>query len=163
MTENESNAAAFFRVINNPLKFTFFLIQKLPAAWIAGLKLVHADANSCKVSIPYRWLTQNPFRSMYFASMSMAAELTTGVLAMANIWKRKPPVSMLITGMEAKFLKKATSRIYLTCADGPQLNEAVRKAVQGEPNVLTVKSVARTAADEIVAEFYFTWSFKARV
>ena len=55
----------------------------------------------CITSVPYKWLTQNPFRSTYFASLAMAAEMSTGILALSNVYKRNPPFSMLVIKMEA--------------------------------------------------------------
>jgi hypothetical protein len=50
-----------------------------------------------------------------FACLAMAAEMSTGVLAMAHVYKRKPAISMLVVKMEAEYFKKATgkNRIHL--------------------------------------------------
>src|SRR5215204_400346 len=112
------NQAAFFSLITNPIKFRLYLLKNLPAGYFSGLKIVHADTSSCSVTIPFKWFTKNPFRSTYFACLSMAAELSTGVLAMAHVYKKKPPVSMLVTGIEGKFHKKATGLSTFQCMDG---------------------------------------------
>jgi uncharacterized protein YbdZ (MbtH family) len=153
----------FFALVNNKVKFSLYLIKKLPAAWFSGVRIVEASSRKCVAFIPFRWLSQNPFHSMYFASMSMAAELTTGLLAMSYIWKNKTGVSMLITGMNGSFHKKATGKVFFTCQDGPAIKQAIEKAIStGEPQQITVLSSGRNRKDEIVAEFYFTWSFKLR-
>ena len=64
--------SAFVRLIKHPLKFRLFLLMKLPAAFIAGVKVREMDEQRAVVSVPFKWLTQNPFRSTYFASLSMA-------------------------------------------------------------------------------------------
>ena len=159
----ESNSPAFFKTILNGVKFKLFLLQKLPAAFMAGLRVRAATAQSCSVSVPYKWATQNPFRSTYFACLAMAAEMSTGILAMAHVYKRQPSVSMLIGGMESKFHKKATGITLFTCNDGERLQQVIEQAVQtGEGQTVTVYSKGENSAGQLVAEFWFTWSFKTK-
>jgi hypothetical protein len=156
-------SSSFLNRVRNPFKLRLFLLAKLPAAFFSGLAVTDASAQSCTVSVPYRWLTQNPFRSTYFASLSMAAELSTGVLAMAQVSTGEPKVSMLITGLDATFLKKATGTVWFTCADGDAIAEVVAAArASGDGREARARSVGRNAAGEIVSEFTFTWSFRAK-
>ncbi len=159
----DHNPDGFFRLINNPFKFNLFLISKLPAAFFAGLKMQRCDRESCSVSIRYKWLTQNPFRSTYFACLAMAAEMSTGALAMANLYKRKPAVSMLITGMESKYYKKAIGKTVFVCKQGLDIKSAIDKAYEtADPQTIKVKTEGYNEQNEIVAEFWFTWSFKVK-
>ncbi|MBP6288168.1 MAG: thioesterase, partial [Ferruginibacter sp.] len=80
-------------------------------------------------SVPYKWLSQNPFRSTYFACLSMAAEMSTGVLALAHIYKRQPAVSMLVSKVEGTFLKKAIGRTRFTCEDGQIIKQTIEDAI----------------------------------
>lgn len=157
------DVAAFFSLINHPLKFRLYLLKNLPAAYFSGLKVVQAEAGSCTVSIPFKWFTQNPFRSTYFACLSMAAELSTGILAMAHVYKKKPAISMLVTGIEGKFHKKATGLTLFHCADGEQISNAIAAAIALQiPQEIKAHSIGRNKEEEIVAEFWITWSFKVR-
>jgi hypothetical protein len=154
---------AFFSLVRHPIKFRLFLLTKLPAAFFAGLKVRSLSAEACTVTIPFKWFTQNPFRSTYFACLAMAAELSTGVLAMGAIYGQKPTVSMLVTGLEATFHKKATGLITFTCADGEAIQQAVKEAkATGNGQRVIAKSVGQNVSGEVVAEFLFTWSFKAK-
>lgn len=154
----------FFKTIRNPLKFKFFLLQKLPAAYMAGLRLHSANVQQCSVSVPYKWATQNPFRSTYFACLAMAAEMSTGVLAMAHVYGRQPSVSMLIAGMESKYHKKATGLTLFTCTDGERIQQVIQNALQtGEGQTFNAYAKGENSAGELVAEFWFTWSFKTKV
>ena len=108
------NIQQFLRTINNPFKSRLFLLTKLPAAFFCGVRVLVADENKCVVTVPYRWFTKNPFRSTYFACLSMAAEMSTGVLSMMQLYKRKPPVSMLVTRVQGDFIKKAVGRTSFT-------------------------------------------------
>jgi len=115
------------------------------------------------VSVPYKWFSQNPFRSTYFACLAMAAEMSTGILALAHIHKRQPSVSMLVIKMEAHYYKKAVGRTYFTCEEGIVLKEVIEKAIAtGEGQSLTVTSTGKNVVGEKVAEFFITWSFKAK-
>src|SRR6516162_5665504 len=100
-------ANAVIKMMKHPVKFRMFLFSKLPAAWFSGLKLRELDGQHCVVSVPFSWYSKNPFRSTYFACLAMAAEMSTGALAMMQVYKRRPPVSMLVTRMEANYFKKA--------------------------------------------------------
>jgi hypothetical protein len=93
----------------------------------------------------------------------MAAEMSTGVLAMAHIYKRTPPVSMLVTRIQGDFNKKAIARTSFTCEDGLLIRQTIEDSINsGEGKMITVKSYGRNPAGEIVAQFDITWSFKAK-
>ena len=141
-----------------------FLLSRLPSAYFSGVRIREVDENRCVVTVPYKWFSQNPFRSTYFACLSMAAEMSTGALAMAHLYKHSPPVSMLVVKVESEYFKKATGRSTFICEDGPLLKQAIEDAVAtGEGKVVRARSVGRNSAGEVVAEFYVTWSFKAKV
>lgn len=158
-----SNAANFLKTIKHPVKFRLFLLSKLPAAFFSGVRVVDADEKKCSVKIPYKWFSTNPFKSTYFACLSMAAEMSTGVLALAHIYKRQPAVSMLVSKVEGSFLKKATGITVFTCEDGLVIKQTIEDAIMsGEGRIVTAKSYGRNNANEIVAEFSITWSFKVK-
>lgn len=158
-----SNATQFLQLINSPVKFRLFLLSKLPAAFISGVRVRSADENKCVVTVPYKWLSQNPFKSTYFACLSMAAEMSTGVLAMAHIYKRNPSVSMLVLKVEGSFTKKAVGRTTFTCEEGQLIRQTIEDAIiSNEGKMVTARSYGRNKDGEVVAEFSITWSFKAK-
>ena len=153
----------FSRLITNPISFGFFLFTKLPAAFFAGLKIHYFDDRKCVVRIRYSWFSQNPFQSIYFAVEAMAAEMTCGMLAFAQVYQRVPKISMLVVGTQAHFLKKATGTILFSCEDGLAIQEAIQETIAtGEGKTVICKSVGTNSKGEVVAEFNFTWSFKAK-
>lgn len=155
--------ASFLQLVKSPLRFRLFMLMKLPSAFFSGVRVIAVSEEACQVSVPYKWFSQNPFRSTYFACLAMAAEMSTGLLAMAFTWKRIPSVSMLVTGLEASYHKKATGLTIFTCTQGPELKLAVERALTtGEPQTLRVLSSGKNQAGELVAEFYITWSFKTK-
>ena len=154
----------FIQIVRNPVKFRLFLLSKLPSAYFSGVRVRYIDEDQCKVSIPFKWLTQNPFRSTYFASLSMAAEMSTGALAMAHLHKRKPSVSMLVIKVESEYFKKATGLTTFVCTDGQLLKQAIEETIRtGEPVSVRVASAGINAKEEeTVALFHITWSFKVK-
>ncbi len=139
------------------------MLSRLPAAFFAGLKVEALDEQQAIISIKQKWFNKNPFRSIYFAILSMAAEVSTGILCMAAIYKCKPAVSMLVVKSESYFYKKATGKILFTCEDGDAINSTVQEAMAGgEGKTISCKSVGKNEKGETVAEFYFTWSFKSK-
>jgi len=157
------NTANFTKLMKHPVKFRMFLFTKLPAAFMAGVRVRELTEKKCIASVPYKWLSQNPFRSTYFACLSMAAELSTGALAMAHLYKIDPPVSMLVVKVESEYFKKATSRTYFVCEDGALFEKAIEETIAtGEARTLKAKSIGKNKDGEVVAEFYITWSFKAK-
>lgn len=139
------------------------MLTKLPSAWFAGLRIEELAEQKAVISVRQKWFNKNPFRSIYVAILSMPAEVSTGILSMAALYKRNPSVSMIAVAMEGSFVKKATGKVLFTCSDGLQINEAVEKAIgTGEPVTVKCHSIGRNEQNETVAEFYFTWSFKVR-
>jgi hypothetical protein len=158
------SAASFIKLVRHPLKFRLFLLGKLPAAYFSGVRVREISEERCVVTVPYKWFTRNPFRSTYFACLSMAAEMSTGTLAMAHLYKRKPAVSMLVTKVESSYHKKASGRTWFTCEDGLLLANAIQQSIDtGQPQELRARSVGKNEAGDIIAEFFVTWSFKARL
>jgi len=155
---------SFQQIITNPIKYKLFMLTKLPMGFLSGLKMVELNEQLASVSVRFKWLNQNPFRSIYFAVLSMAAELSTGVLAFGNIYNRKPAVSMLVSKVEGEFFKKAIGKIVFTCNDGTIIAKAIEQTIAtGEGVVVNCTSTGVNEQGEIVASFIFTWSFKSKV
>ncbi len=153
----------FIKSVKNKFKFNFFLFLKLPAVYFSGIKVVEFSDQQAGVSVKYKWFNQNPFRSIYFASLAMAAELSTGLLAFNAISEIKPSVAMLVQKMNADFKKKATGKIIFTCIEGRKIKNAVAQAIKsGKGKTVEVKTVGLNEELEEVAEFRFTWTFKQR-
>ena len=151
------------RRVHNPWLLRLFMLAKLPLGLIAGLRVRHLDRRVCEVSVPYGWVTTNPFRSTYFAALSMAAEMSTGALGLALVQASETPVSFLIVGMDAKFTKKATDLTTFRCEDGDRFIEAMRETLRtGKAVQLDAVTVGTNEASAEVARFTFTWSFKRK-
>lgn len=158
-----TSVQAFRKLVASPAKFRLFMLAKLPMAYMADLRVQSLTEDEATVTIPYKYLTKNPFNSIYFACLSMAAELSTGVLCMMHVYKSEPAVSMLVVHMEADFTKKAVGKIFFTCQNGAQVREAVEHTkATGEGVTVVATSIGMDEAGDKVAEFRFTWSLKAK-
>ena len=160
----ETQSARFRKFALHPLKFRLFLLAKLPMAFWAGLRLSEIDEERAEVRMRYGYFTKNPFRSIYFACLSMAAELSTGALVLQGIFERKPSFSMLVLSMQADFHKKAAGRIRFVCEDGKKVNVAVNACIQapGEGQTVTLISKGFDQDGDCVASFQFEWTLKQR-
>ena len=153
----------FKNQITNPVKFKLFTLTKLPMAFFSGLKVTTLEPNTAAVSVRFKWINQNPFKSIYFAVLSMAAELSTGVLAFAQIYKRNPSVSMLVVKLEAEFYKKAVGKIVFTCNDGNKVIAAIEETIVTKQGItVACTSIGKDEEENEVAKFIFTWSFKSK-
>ncbi len=151
------------QLVRSPLKMKLYFLMKLPLAFLAGLKVVNATPESASVSVPFKYLNKNPFRSMYFAVLAMAAELPTGILILLGTQKSGHNISTLVLQMKASFLKKAVGKIVFTCEDGVSIQKAIDKCIlNDEPETVDVKSVGLDGQGDVVAEFLFTWTLKKK-
>lgn len=147
----------------NPRKLNTFLLFKLPAAYITGVRTKYIDDEKCVVSVKHRWINQNPFKSMFWAVQGMAAELTTGVLLIKKIQENKKNIAMLLVANEAQYFKKATGTIRFECTQGNLVDEVIKKAiVSNEGQTVTLTSTGVNQEGIKVSELKFTWSVKVR-
>ena len=157
------NTVEFIKLMKHPVKFRMFLFLKLPSAFFAGVRVKDISEEFCTVTVPYKWFSQNPFKSTYFACLAMAGEMTTGSLGLAHIHKRKPAVSMLVVKIEGNYFKKATGITSFTCYDGIAIRNTIEEAIsKAEPRSFRALSTGINKDGEKVAEFFITWSFKAK-
>jgi hypothetical protein len=146
-----------------PFQVNSFMLFKLPAAYLCGVRLKAIDQNRARVVVRHRWINQNPFRSMFWAVQGMAAELACGMLVMQAVRNQNQSISMLLVGTQAKFTKKATGRIEFLCQDGLVAQNGVEQCLQqSQGAVFELNVVGKDQQGAIVAEFSFNWSVKAR-
>ena len=154
---------SFLSLVRHPFKFRLYTLMKLPSAFFSGVRVRSLTEEACAVSVPFKWFSQNPFRSTYFACLAMAAEMSTGVLALLYMPAKQTAVSMLVVKLEASYFKKATSRTTFTCSQGVDFQQAIQKALEtGEAQQVTATSEGINEAGELIARFDVTWSFKTK-
>ena len=136
-------------------------IPKLPSLIFWGVKLHSFTDEKCTTSINYGWSNTNPFKSMYFATMIGAAELSTGLPVMYTI-HGEGKTSMLVVNVGGSYYKKAVGNIRFECSDMTQFRlffDDLKKEI-GNKGTITLRSKAYNEKDELVGEFEFTWSLK---
>lgn len=144
-------------------KQRFFFFTQLPMALLAGVRLQELDAERAVATVPFRYVTKNPFKSMYFAVQSMAAELSTAAPALLAIKGCDFDVVLIIVNNSATYTKKAKTKITFTCNDYAQYERALANLKKaGDTAEVTATTIGRNADGEVVSEFTFTWSFKRR-
>ena len=147
----------------SPSKLNKFLMFKLPAAWLTGVRVRCTKDNKCVVIVKHRWINQNPFKSMFWAVQGMAAELTTGVLVMMAIKKSEKKISMLVLNNNSSFTKKATGKITFICNEGHLANEAVDEVINtGEGKTFWMQSIGVDESGDAVSTFNFEWTVKVK-
>jgi uncharacterized protein YhfF len=145
-----------------PNSINRFLLYKLPAAWLTGVRVSVINDLKCEVKVRFRWINQNPFRSMYWAVQGMAAELTTGMLVMKKIKESNSNISMLLVGNKSNYFKKATGKIKFVCDEGENAKELINLTKVHKTHKVWLKAKGIDESGDIVSEFYFEWSCKSR-
>ena len=147
-----------------PKRVNLFMLLKLPLAYIGGVRVKRVSDEQATVKITYKWMNQNPFKSMFWAAQGMAAEMSTGVLVMKAIEDSKENVSMLVTHQEASFYKKATGKILFTCKGGDEIRKAIKMSKQSkEGQVVQLIAEGKNEDGVVVSKFNFEWSLKVKL
>lgn len=140
-----------------------FLLFKLPSAYISGVRVKSITEQEAVATVKHRWINQNPFKSMYWATQGMASELATGILVMHAIQKSGKRISMLVRAQKGEFTKKATGRIDFTCKDVTLINDAIEKTIAtGEGQTINMVATGVDEKGDIVSTFEYTWGIKAK-
>lgn len=140
-----------------------FLILQLPSAYLCGVRTVSLSNRECTTSVKFRWINKNPFKSIYFAVLAMAAELSTGALVLKNVHNTDQVFSTLVVGMNALFYKKAVGKITFKADAENILNESIRQAKETREGVsFTLTTLGIDEVGDEVAKFEFVWSIKIK-
>ena len=141
-----------------------FLAIKLPSAFISGVRVSAISATEAHARVTHKWINQNPFKSLYWATQGMAAELVTGILMMKKIKESKHKISMLVVKQEGSFHKKATGKIVFSCLQGKEIDTVIAKAIEtGEGQSIVLKAAGFDRENDMVSDFEFTWSIKLKL
>ena len=160
---NTKNKIRFQQKMLVPIFFKLFLLLKLPLAFLAGVKLKSLNDTYSTVQLKYSYLNKNPFKSIYFAALSMAGELASGILAASFTYKNSPRISMLVVGINIEFSKKAVGIINFSCNQGKEIQDCINKSIiTKEGQTIDVITTATDKEGDIVAVFNIRWSFKSK-
>ena len=138
------------------------MLFKLPAAWLTGVRILSISDTKCEVKVRFKWINQNPYRSMFWAVQGMAAELTTGMLLTKSIQESNTNISMLLVGNKSNFYKKAVGKIKFICDQGETAKELINLTKINITHKAWLKAKGFDETGDIVSEFDFEWSCKKR-
>ena len=138
------------------------MLFKLPAAWLTGVRISSISDTKCEVKVRFKWINQNPYRSMFWAVQGMAAELTTGMLLTKSIQESNTNISMLLVGNKSNFYKKAVGKIKFVCDQGETAKELINLTKKNITHKAWLKAKGFDETGDIVSEFDFEWSCKKR-
>ena len=149
-------------MINSHSKINRWMLFKLPAAWLSGVRLSLINDSRCEVKVKFKWINQNPYRSMFWAVQGMAAELTTGMLLTNSIQNSKANISMLLVSNKSNFHKKAVGKITFICEEGENAKKLINSTIQNITSKAWFKAKGYDETGDLVSEFDFEWSCKKR-
>jgi hypothetical protein len=145
-----------------PNQINKWMLFKLPAAWLTGVRILSISDTKCEVKVRFKWINQNPYRSMFWAVQGMAAELTTGMLLTKSIQESNTNISMLLVGNKSNFYKKAVGKIKFICDQGETAKELINLTKKNITHKAWLKAKGFDETGDMVSEFDFEWSCKKR-
>lgn len=136
-----------------------WMLRSLPMALPVGLAIESIDERHCRVRLPYRPWLRNPFRSLFWAVMGMAAELCSGALVYA--YASGTGCKFILAGMSGRFHRKVTGKSYYICEAGDVIRQHLQTLTPLADTTIDLPVVVRDTSGEIVADFVFTWQLRA--
>ena len=149
-------------MIITPNKINRWMLINLPAAWLSGVRLTFINEKKCEVKVRFKWINQNPYRSMFWAVQGMAAELTTGMLLTKSIQDSNANISMLLVSNKSRFHKKAVGKITFSCSEGEIARQLINSTINNITSREWLKAKGHDEEGDLVSEFEFEWSCKKR-
>jgi hypothetical protein len=151
------------KAFSSPFKFRLTMFTQLPLGFWVGMRVRELNEDRCVVTVPYKRLNKNPFRSTFWAVLGMAAEMSSGAILTLYTYKQTPSISLLVGHQTGTFTKKAVGVTTFVCEAGQAIKAAVQQAAEtGEAVEVLCPVKGYNAAQEVICEFTFTWSMKTR-
>ena len=155
MTFNQQLAKSLM----NRWKLRLWMLKNLPMAMLTGMIIAELNEEYCKVRLNDHWWLRNPFKSVYWAVISMAAELSTGALLYA--YSSGAKTQFILVEARAKFYKKLRGKSFYFCRAGQEILQQMN-ALQNtsEARMVILPAQALNESGEVVADFEFYWQLR---
>ena len=157
-------ALTFKERFKHNLFLWFFGLTKVRMILFCRPKIVDITDEKVVLYIPLNRQTRNHIKSMYIGTMTVGADLVTGLTAMLSIRRSKRKIILIFKDLNATFLKRAEGDTYFTCNDVKKIESAVRKVIVSKDrvniNIPIIATVPEKCGTEPVAEFNITLSMK---
>ena len=142
-------------------------LQNVFFLWLMRPKIVELNGERCIVRVPLNWITRRrDIHAMYLGTLCMGADVAAGLIAFELVRQQKARVHFIFKDLRAEFLKRAEGDVVFTNADGPLIQDLVRRALSSEERheatVHVVATVPSKLGDEPVAKFELTLSVKKK-
>ena len=145
--------------LTTPWKLRIWMMKRLPMGLISGMVIESLNENGCKVMLKDRFWIRNPFGSVFWAVMAMAAEMSTGVLVYAYVSGTN--TKYILIGVQGDFLKKLRGKSYYFCPSGQDVLRNLKSLENpGDTCTVLLPVTAYDQAGHIVAEFKFSWQLR---
>ena len=147
------------KALLSPVKLRLWMLKNLPMAVPTGMIIVELNEEQCTVRLKDHWWLRNPFRSVYWAVISMAAELSTGALLYA--YCSGIQIQFILVEVRAKFYKKLRGKSFYFCRAGQEIHQEIN-ALQNtsEARMVIIPALVLNESEEIVAQFEFYWQVR---
>jgi acyl-coenzyme A thioesterase PaaI-like protein len=156
-------AKRFKKVFTTPGLFQGALLMKVPLLTFTGVSVQELSLERAEVSLPFGWLTKNPFGSMYFGAIMMASEAASGATMLLHTEDYPKKVSPIVARIEGEFLRAAYSRMTFTCEDGDAIGQLIEKSDEtGERQEETVVIEGHTEQGELTSRVELDWSVRVK-
>jgi hypothetical protein len=147
------------RNFTTPWKLRLWMARNLPMGMLSGLYIRELDQAGCVVVLKDRWWIRNPYGSVFWAVMGMAAEMSTGALVYAIC--QGSGVRFILVGMEGQFFKKVKGKSYYFCQTGSEVLRILDQLSNpNETSDVILPVTARDEAGQLLAEFKFRWQLR---
>ncbi|MCO5268871.1 MAG: DUF4442 domain-containing protein [Brumimicrobium sp.] len=138
-------------------------VVKIPLIAFVRPKLVHIDEKKVVVRIRLRRRTKNHLQSMYFGALAVGADVAAGLHAFYFAEQLGEKISFAFKGVNAEFLKRATSHVTFTSEEGLAVKTVFEEALTTrERQEKWVKVEAKNEENEVVAIFQMQISIKVK-
>lgn len=142
-------------------------LQNVFFLWLMRPTIVELNGERCIVRVPLNWITRRrDIHAMYLGTLCMGADVAAGLIAFELVREQKARVHFIFKDLRAEFLKRAEGDVVFTNADGPLIQDLVRRALSSEERheatVHVVATVPSKLGDEPVAKFELTLSVKKK-
>ena len=144
----------------------YFGFFKVPLIFYCRPKIIDISEESVTLKLPFIRRNKNHVGSMYLGSLTVGADLTSGILALGVINNSKVKIAPLFKDFKANFLKRAEGDVHFVCNEGEKIRSMIQETAESKQRVN--KTIGVTAyvpkklGDEPVAEFSLTLSIKAK-
>ncbi len=145
--------------LNSTFTFRLWMLRHLPMGWLSGMVIEKLDDQGCTVMLKDRWWIRNPFGSVFWAVMGMAAEMSTGAWIFASVSQSK--TRFILVGLDARFYRKAKGKSYYICLPGMDVPDIFERILNmDDPLVVTLPVIAIDPQGEKLADFSFHWQLR---